>query len=374
MQNMTKISKIMYNKATYIQTISEAKNALLESEELFRSLKTILQSFSGMENPKKFLVDNLVLWRTDIGRESIDRNVRNWLNGNTQKIKKRDVFILSRILHLSLEKTDEFMKMILGEGIHWRNPEDIAWCYSIVHDLEPNQTLKLLQQVIALGKFPKETPLIPSNSYTKEVYEKLNDVLYTSEEELFSFLKKEWANLGTFHNTAYRLFMNFMNLLHNGSLEEEEQTKKKTTRDILEEYMYRKWITVEHKEEKKFSAIQRSIRQNWPDEVALSNMKSRSIDVSRKVLILLFLATDGSNSDFSEDDEDEEILTADDVFYDIYTRLNAMLQTCGFERLDARNPFDWIILYSICVGDLWESDKRLQEILIDIFYEEDENI
>ena len=190
MDNMTVISKMMYDKAIQIQTVCEAKNTMLESKELFRSLKTILQAFSGMENPKNFLVDGLVEWRSDIGRDSIDRNVRNWLKGNIKKISKKDVFMLSRVLNLSLEKTDEFMKMILGEGIHWRSPEDIAWCYSIVQDLEPNQTLQLLERVNALERLPKASLSINPDSYTAKVHQKLEDVLYASEEDLLVFLKK----------------------------------------------------------------------------------------------------------------------------------------------------------------------------------------
>ena len=82
--------------------------------------------------------------------------------------------------------------------------------------------------------------------------------------------------------------------------------------------------------------------------------------MSRKTLILLFLATDGTDSDFDEFDEPE---SADDAFLSLYTRLDAMLNACGFPQLDPRNPFDWVILFCIASGDLWESDARLQEFL-----------
>ena len=426
--NMTVISQIMYDKATQIQTVSEAKNVLLENKEVFRSFKTTVQFFSGMDDPKKLLVDGLLCWKTNLGRDSISRNVRNWLNGKTSKIGKEDAFILSRVLHLSIERTDEFLKLLLGEGIHWRTPEDIVWAYSIVQDLEPSETLGLLDRVKTLNITPKADLLTNTNSYTNEVYKKLEPVLYGSQEELFVFLENERMNLGYFHNTAYGLFVQFMELLQEGfsdsdietlfrqmtqkekkKKEEDEQARRETEqkkgealgqhaylqkdrpvtdgdtelyqpepmtiRDVLETYMYRKLIPAIQKDNEKsvdtISLIRRSIRQSWPDEFMLSRMKNRQIDVSRKVLILLFLATDGSNSDFAEMDEDEDILMEDDAFRDIYIRLNLMLQSCGFQMLDTRSPFDWIILYCICAGDLGESDNRFQELLMEIFSEQE---
>lgn len=46
-----------------------------------------------------------------------------------------------------------------------------------------------------------------------------------------------------------------------------------------------------------------------------------------------------------------------------------MLSSNGFQQLDPRSPFDWMILFCIAVGDLWESDDRLQKILTSIFPE-----
>ena len=73
-------------------------------------------------------------------------------------------------------------------------------------------------------------------------------------------------------------------------------------------------------EKRIFTAIEKNISDSWPDEAALSKMKSRKLDVTRKVLILLFLATEpGPNPD------GEEELTRDEVFQDLYQRLNDML-------------------------------------------------
>ena len=48
-----------------------------------------------------------------------------------------------------------------------------------------------------------------------------------------------------------------------------------------------------------FTTVKENVAANWPDEATLSKMKTRKTDVTRKVLILLFLATD-QGSDESE--------------------------------------------------------------------------
>lgn len=458
MENMTIITRMMYEKATQMQTVQDAARELRETGA-FRTLGATLRSFSGSEDPKSMLVDGLMAWDPGIERANIDRKVRNWLGGKTRSVSKQDAFILSRVLDLSLESTDVFLKRIVGEGIHWRDPEDIVWGYAILHGLEPAQIRTLLERVRALGKTPKATASVAPGNYTAEVYQKLQPVLYRSEEELMAFLEAQWAHLGTFHNTAYQLFTQYMQLLEKGysdaDIESEfcemtyQDRKKKeaeaqdrrdtarkeaaaqgrpfapddpdapktlqdmdgdvelyqpenlTARDILETYLYRRLVPSSERGNPQnsdpFYAVQRSIRLNWPDEFTLSKMKKRQLDVSRKVLILLFLATDGSGSEFAEKnktagltaedalyaddsddayfgiDEEEDLLTPDEVFQDVYTRLDLMLDSCGFHPLDPRSPFDWLVLFCIGAGDLWETDKRLQDILKAMFPADDDS-
>ena len=100
----------------------------------------------------------------------------------------------------------------------------------------------------------------------------------------------------------------------------------------------------------------RSILADWPDEIVLSRMKNRRMDVTRKVLILLFLATDGGEEPQEEwvDEDWEQEPPADDAdvtFRSSYMRINQMLAECGYRMLDPRNAFDWLVLYCMRVED-----------------------
>lgn len=393
MDNMTILSSDIFHQAREIKSVEEAIDILL-SYEHFRTLGDVLHKFSPVPDIKSRLVEGLQQWFPENKTDSIRRKVHNWLNGKTQTVSKQDVYVLCRILHLSLTQTNEFLQYATGESIHWRNPEDIVWCYTILHDRSPEQTKDLLERGrVAVGTGTEDSRE-SSSSYTAEVYDRLQNVLYLEEDALLAFLREERSRLGTFHNTAHQLFTQYMDLLKKGYSELgvealfEEMTKDEkkkaqipvdgdigphkaepiTVRDILEVYMYRKLVPVQargkEKTADKFSLIQRSIRQNWPDEYSLSKMESRKQDVSRKALILLFLATDGTDSDFDEFDELESV---DDVFQSLYIRLDTMLTACGFPTLDPRNPFDWIILFCIACGDLWEADARLTSILTSMF-------
>ena len=99
-------------------------------------------------------------------------------------------------------------------------------------------------------------------------------------------------------------------------------------------------------------------------------MKSREADVTRKVLILLFLATDQGPAAEGEDDL-ESALSRDEVFEDLYQRLNDMLIQCGFMTLDPRAPFDWLIIYCICVEDMFDVDIRMRAVFKEMFGEGD---
>lgn len=369
MENMTELTKEMYHSATHVQTVDQAASILLQHGN-FRTLGDILTAFCGEQDPKTLLVDGLMTIHTDANRDSVSKKVRNWLSGRTAAIEKHDAFILCLVLQLSLERADEFLKLVTGEGIHWRDPEEIIFGYCIEHKLSYSTAQDLMGRLAQIS-IPLEENTDPGNSYTADTKEKLQAVFWSPPEELLEHLARERENLGAYHNTAHRLFMQYMHLLEAGGTEFwQEGANKMTAREILEQYMYRQLVPVAKRgqaaQDSAFSSVQRNIRANWPDEVTLSRMKNRELDIPRKVLILLFLATDGCETEY-EDDEYEEILSRDEMFRNIYLRINRMLHACGFQALDPRSPFDWMILYSICVDDLWDMDQRLRNVLISMF-------
>ena len=388
MANMTEISRTMAQNAFRAKTTDEAISILRENAQ-FRTLKDILTAADPQHDSekelKKRIVEKLVLHHPDKKEESLERNVRNWFSGRVRTISREMAFELCLVLELSLEEANRFMMRVTEEAIHWRNPEEIVWGYAIVHKLSYEETMNLIaetRKILPEGSFGNDS----KNVYTHLVRSEVLQQLQNTPEQLLSYIAENKDRWGAYHNTAYDLFDKYMRLLQNATpdtgefeLRKEQYEKQKkrdaeakmddalSVEDILDTYFFRKCVepTTE------MSILQRSIRMNWPDESTLSKMKNRApnADVSRKVLILLFLATNGDSSEFQMEDDEEfdERRTRDRVFRDLYLRLNRMLSRCGFQTLDPRSPFDWMILFCICAEDIWETDRRLEEVLSGLF-------
>jgi hypothetical protein len=97
-------------------------------------------------------------------------------------------------------------------------------------------------------------------------------------------------------------------------------------------------------------------------------MRIREEDVTRRVLLLLYLITEGG---ISNEDSDayllDEDFTDEERFEEHYWRLNSMLNDCGMGKIDPRNVFDWLILYCLKSSEDEAMSERMQTVLDIIF-------
>ena len=368
----------------------------LKQDARIRCVRDTLERCSNMQDAdKRSLKEALVaiLMESDPAarKDSIDKNVRNWLADDTQVISKRYAIQLSYALHMPVDNADVWLTRLSGEAFHWRNPEDIVWIFGLINGLDYAEANAMQERLRKKGLLdvPDEESVNTMTALVRQEVAQLR-----TEEELESFLSTAKEKLGRMHNTAYRMFSEFMHLLQSpgdyspASMTREEIEKKKrggkdtldeaipedqdmSVRDVIVEYMYNEYIPRAKRRGKKQgeidqsvkSAIQRSIQKNWPDETTLSKMKQREIDVTRKVLILLFLATDGEESEYAEQEE----IDADEAFESMETRLNLMLADCGFAQLDSRTPFDWMVLYCMYADESIFLEDYMRGFLENLF-------
>lgn len=369
MENMTVLSSEMFEHAIQADLSVKDAVALLKEQAVFRTLKDKLMKFEKGRDLKKLIVDRLLENNPELVRESVQRKVRGWFNNDERTIKKQDAIELCFILDLSLEEADLFLAMVSEEGIHWRNPEEIVFAYALSKKTPFKEAKAICEEIASDIKNVKDNEEV----YTELVRCEVEEI--TSIEALKTYIRQSKSKLGTYHNTAYSLFMEYMNILEN-PLTGDELPKEKTmsAREISENYFNEKIIPrfKKNSSDKKegsyasLSAVERNLRLNWPDEFTISRIKNREIDVSRKILILLFLATDGGEL-YTDDYEEYYEMDEEDVFKETYIRLSAMLKECGFAQLDPRVPFDWMILYCMCVSDAWEIDEKMKRFLKEAF-------
>lgn len=412
--NLTELSRQAYDYAlNEMVTIDDAIRFLEEQLQL-RTLRNKFMKFSkgrDVHALKDFLLERLRHNHPEQKTESQRRRVDGWLNPkNTNTLRKNDAIEAAFLLGLTLDEADDFVTMITGERLHYRSIKEIAFIYGLNNRLDYLQTKALSERMAKyLEGAQDKTPESLSQIYMTENIRPRIKSLHT-EKELWHLLQEEKAHLGVLHNTAYNSFCEMMDKLKKPVSEESINTywqgddiisnEKLTVRDIMREYLFRDSVLKEKqkafrskKQVKKgtipkdqqyiLSKIKDIIVKEWPDESHLADIKNRREDVTRKVLILLYLAT-YSDTDETDDFMADRYPDKDDAHFDediderqaffdrICGGINYMLALCGYGPLDPRGPFDWIIIYSICAEDLLEMDSRMKSLFLKMF-PEDEN-
>lgn len=381
--DMTERSVIMFNMATNKNmSISEAADMLKQCAD-FRTLSQKLNAFAKGRDIKKLLINGLSENHPDANNDTISRKVRNWLNDCQNTLHKQDAIELCFVLGLTLEESDAFVAMISDEALHWRNPDEIPYIFALSKGMSYTEAVELH------NKISKEISAIDSISqdgFTDIVRTEIKKI--GTQSELISYVINTKNQLGNFHNTAFEMFNSMMDVLENPYTELTDdddyfpETEAYTVGKIVQAYMHREDIPeVDDKKKKNlYSALQRNILQNWPNETVLSRMKNRRCDITRKVLILLFLATYDSDSYIVMDEEKEDDYlypeygyekSRDVIFKEFYFNMNAMLEGCGFKALDPRSPFDWIVIYCMCADDIYDVDGTFSEFLQAVFANEE---
>lgn len=366
------LTQLMYGMATSPSlTRAQAVEHLIRDAHL-RTIRETLSKYAhiSMDDPKaiqSFFTEKLLEQSApDTKRDNVSRKVRMWIGGNIQSISKQGAIQLSFVLGLSLEKANQFLYRTCGEGFHWRDPEELVFLYALKENMTYLQALNLRDDMAKKGLLTSENSCTEAfTGFVRQNVEQISDT-----EELEDYLRQSQGQLGKFHNTAYTFFRGYLNLLCAPEIDDLLDSEKEiSVREVTATYLHEAIISRFKKaaksqpetEKQILSTLQRDIQQNWPDEISLSRMLHRKADVTRKALILLFLATDGSTA--SDDDLPEE----DEDFESRYARINTVLCDCGFAPLDSRSPFDWMIIYCMCIEDAMFIDTELEDFLSSIF-------
>lgn len=363
-KRLTVLSYAAYETATKVGLSPQEAVALLNKVEI-RKFKDILCAFASEEDIRDMLVNGLCGNDAARSRASMDKKVRGWLSGKYQPTKREDLLELCFVLRLNTEKADVFLTMAGDEGLHWREPREIVYAFALDHGLDYREANFLLARVMPESKGADENA--QADSFTPLVRQEVMQC--STEEELKQYLRSASGKLGGLHNSAYQQFMAMMQMLEKPASYSGSEERRYTTREVVEKYLDQKLPSVQ--DGKNLEEKKRSVLTDWPDETVLSRMKNRKTDVTRKVLILLFLATDGGdmpaedwqNEDWYDNEWESQEDNADAAFRSSCMRINRMLADCGYGMLDPRNAFDWITLYCMRVEDESVSMDGLNERL-----------
>ncbi len=341
----------------------------LNEELQVRTFTETVSAFSNLQDERdlrRYLNEGLCDIETSLGTtansESISRNSRNWFSGKT--LPDRDNCIkICFALGLPEQASKAFMMFATEEGFHFRNPQDLAILFGLRTQMNYAEALSLFHSMkpVTISTKPDCEPV-----FTKTVEDAFAQVY--DRATFLQFYEESYAALGNMRNTAYyKCFMPFIDTLICPQVSDYfEKERKYSVEEVVDHYL-RMHIPLE-KSTAKYAVLQRTIRKYWPNTASIIRMRNRTENVTRKILLLLYLVTGGHQSN------EREGYTYDDLcdteqFEAHFWKLNAMLSDCGFSLLDPRNMFDWLILYCLKVGEDELMSERLQGLLSRVFPE-----
>lgn len=325
-----------------------------------RTFPEILTSFYSGTDLKETLISGLCQIEA-ANRDSISRKVRDWLNSKYAPSEKEDLIKICFALKLDESKAGAFLSLALDGTFHLRNPRELVFAYCLRTGKSYTHATEMICRLkpIDWNKKPRDNYV-----FTKTVANSFENVY--DDETFNEFYTENYDSLGELHNTAYTRFLFFLNLLvqpESGYCEKEYKYSYET---VVDEYL--RMNLPFDKRTSKYSVLQKTIRKFWPNTTSITKMHNREEDVTRCVLLLLYLITEGGIT--AEDSAAyilDEDLTDEERFEEHYWRLNSMLNDCGMSKIDPRNVFDWLILYCLKSSDDEAMSERMQAVLNVIF-------
>lgn len=331
----------------------EAVEFLLDGMQL-RTFRDILRHVCGREDLEKELILGLFAQSPDAQPDSIRRKVRNWMNGKNLPTEREDVFRICFALELNQEQADRMLGLLTDQGIHYRDVREMVYAYCLRYRLGYRYACGLAEQMTA-----QKADGDSREPVTQAIRQGFQSV--RAEEDLFSFILRHRTVLGSNHNTAYSYFCRMLTLLTGEELEGEAQYSMEYVADT-----YLRLNVPEDKKTSRYTDVQKLVKKYWPGARSIKAMKSRSEDVSRKALLLMYLVT-GGVWEQEYDELDESYIGPKEFLETHCRRMNKMLKACGMRRIDPRSVFDYLVLYCLRPEDELFMSDRMAALAAEIF-------
>lgn len=317
----------------------------------------------GMD--REGLIDRLWALRDgDIQRESVRRRVSMWLSA-AQPAEREELFQLCFALGLDEMGARAFLRCTQDGDFHLREPREAGYLYGLRAGRTYGEVRGLLDQLgWADGPFPPGGEE-GGSIYTRTVADAF--ALVRTDQDFLNFCRANRSRFGSFHNTAYSYFIRFFDALADPDAplgaEEDETYSIERVVDL-----YLRPGLPSGRKTTGFTATQKAVKRLWPNATAIKNMRARKLDVTRKVLLLLYLATEGLDDGAMDEAMGWAPASPAERLEEHAWNLDLMLHECGMSPLDPRNPFDWLILYSLrSDGEEEAMRDRLTAVLTALF-------
>ncbi len=339
-------------------TPAMAAEYLKEEHIVLRNFSEVLGKLYPHGDLQSKLTAAFAEFHPELLPESASRRVRNWLGGKNHPVNREDIFLIAFTLGLSEQQTDQLLGFCTDYGIHYRNGRDVVYAWFLRAGRSYREALDFFH---SLPPIPHQADL-PESNLSHLTLEIRNAFLPIKDEDsLRKCYEEKLRDFGALHMRAYRYFERYLHTLIHPDGDERERDYSLET--VMQTYLALSMPS--GKKRKNYSLVQRLIKQGWPNTTLLKNIRTHKEDVSRKLLILLYVVTENS-FDESAGDYDEEPSLQSQV-EDHWWTLNAILTDCGMPALDLRNAWDWLALYALTAGPEESMSERMQQVIESIF-------
>jgi len=296
-----------------------------------------------------------------VSRDSASRKVRDWLGNKYAPSEREDLIKLCFILEINESDADAFLVLTGSNPLHLRDPWELTCAYCLRTGKSYEQAREMMLALPSIPALNKQNEALPLTKIIANSFSNICD-----DRAFYDFYAQNREAFGSLHDTAYHCFLHFISLLAQ-PITSYAQAEERYSIDAVVNGYLRMDLPLD-KKTAHYTVLQKTIRKFWPNATSITRTINRQEDVTRRVLLLLYLITEGGLTGNEADayllDED---LTDEERFEEHYWRLNSMLNDCGFGRLDPRSVFDWLVLYCLKSSDEEAMGERMESVLSVIF-------
>jgi len=327
----------------------------LKNEQLvLRTFPEILRSLY----PHNDLQEKLIAaFASDGNPDSARKKVRNWLSDANRPTAREDVFRIGFALGLTEAQTNHLLGKCTDCGIHYRDGHDVVYAWFLRTGKSYDEARDFYQSLPAVPYADTMPPDAPTH-LTQQIRSQFTHI--HSAEQLREVYMANLSAFGTLHLRAIHYFEKYLRQLVRPSDNEPDYSLDA----IMEQYFSMHMPS--SRKRSGYSGIQKLLKHDWPNTTALKNIRAHREDVSRKLLLLMYVITENIlDDDYSE--LDEEYITLEERIEDHWWSINGILTDCGMATLDPRNASDWLILYAVCAAEDEGMRERMEHVIEYLF-------
>lgn len=329
----------------------------LNSGELrLRSFAETLSALYPHSDLRARLASALLAAEPDANPGSVDRRVRNWLGGRSCPQGREELFCIAFGLGLGEAGADRLLGFCTGYGIHYRECRDLVYAWFLRAGRSYAEA-RAFYEALPLPPGPPDGPERQDGPMTRELQTGFARV--QTEQELRGYCIAHQADFGAMHARAYVYFQKYLDqLIHPAPAWGGAGEPDYSVESVMRLYLS---LIPSSRSRQGYSVTQKLIKRDWPNATTLKNIRLRKEDVSRKLLLLLYVVTENV-LDGEYNELDEEYITPRQRLEDHWWTLDAILADCGMPPLDPRNASDWLVLYALMAEDEPMSGRMEQVI------------